>query len=730
MNLKKEQIKEKAKYNFDKIMSKGTISLVIVLSILTLIVTIVLGILSFLCTRDRTLGETIWAAFTNMLDPGVVSAAEYNDFGFLVPMLLATLFGIFFTAILIGIITQGISDKVEQLRRGQSKILDKEHFLIIGYNERVFNIIGQLLFSFEGSKKEHHTIVILGNEDKTTMEDGIRRYLKSSFMEEVEGHAYNDAEKYKRKMAKLIKKQTIICRTGELGDKLALLNCNVRFARSIIINEFNDLATMKTLLALNSISQEKKLSLNDPYIVGVAMRKENAELFRFQNPGEWQKYILYFSDQISKITARSCLHPGVSTAFEDLFDFGGSEIYIERPRGYENLFYTKNEDGSIVQNTYTFGEILNRVRRASVIGYKRRGELFINPDLNTEIFASDKLILIEEQQFDSYIFDEPNINVKNYNLYKEKIINESENILVLGSNPNLPQILAEANKYLEDNSMVVIACNYDQLIEGLRKLEVEKYDINLHNLKFEIMSIPMNEAHGVEYYSKVQKLLKEYIVYQNRETISDMSEDEIKCHIDIRFKLTDIYSSDSFDVLLTKANEFLCNKLDHILVLSDKTLDSDTADEKTLFLLMNLRHRFVKNNVNITTEMRKAANQRIADNSSVDDFIISDTIVSNMVTQIAKNKDLYAVFDDILDVEGSEVYLEPFRNYIMFNENKREEFNFYEIVKIVTTKSNRIPIGYRRTDENGVSKIVLNPSKRLIFDIGPNDQVIVVAREK
>ncbi|MCQ2979104.1 MAG: hypothetical protein MJ245_04830 [Clostridia bacterium] len=721
------KFKEKFNYTFDKLMSKGTIALGITLFIVVILVGIILGVFAFNLSNEESLLKAIWDSFTNMLDPGVVSGVEYNNYGYLIPMLLATLFGIFFTAVLIGIITQAISDKVEGLRKGQSRILAKKHFLIIGWNERVTHIIGQLIFSFEGSGKKH-TIVVIGRCEKIKMEDTIRNYLTQDFMDEVEKASYDNPEKYKKKMRKIIKQTTIVCRGADFADRLALLNCNVRQARSIIINKFDDLATMKTLLALNSISSERPLSYKDPYIVCCAMKKENTELFRTRGEGEWKKYVLFFSDAISKITARSCLHPGVSAAFDNLFSFNGSEIHIERPRDYEKLFLDDN--GNKKDVVITFGSLLNKVRRGAIIGYKRKKDVFLNPPFDTQLLKSDKLIIVEQEQHDSYILEEPNINVKNYNLQTDKAVNDKENILVFGCNANMPQILAEANKYLEEGSLVVIACSFEQLMDGLRTLEVEQYDINLHNEKFDILSTNINEAHGVEYYNKVQNLLTKYIIYQNRDTISDISDEDIKCNIDIRFKLTDIYSSGSFDVLMERSQEFLHNKLDHILVLSDNTLDADSADEKTLFLLMNLRHKFEKNNINITTEMRKASNEVIAQNSSVDDFIISDSIVSNMLTQILKDEYLYEIFEDILDVDGAEIYLEPFKNYINFDEQKDQEFNFYEITKIVSSKSNRIPIGYRGKNGGSTAKVVLNPSKRKIITINENDLVIVVANEK
>lgn len=725
----KVRIRDKVKYSFDKTMSKGTKSLLIMLVLIVAFVAVFLGIIAFCFQNEKTLMQLIWDSFAHMLDAGVIASARYDDYGFLVPMLFSTLFGVLFTAVLIGIINNAIIEKLESLKKGESKILDECHYVIIGYNERVFNIINQLIIAFCGSKHKH-VIVVMGEEEKVFMESEIRKFLKANFYLNIEGDNKKERERSKRELKKALRSTTIICRNGDSGDKNILEQCNVTDARVIIINEFNDFCTMKNLLALNSIASESKKKLHMPYIVAVAMKKENAELFKCTTEGEWKKKILYFSDQISRITAHSCLHPGVSVAFDDLFDFGGNEIYIEKPKGYEKIFFESKKECR--RRDIKFRDVLNRIKDASVIGYKRNDELNLNPDLDSKVFYSDKLIVIAEEPRRSYVADEPNINVKNYNLSFEKNNNRSENVLIFGCNENMAQILAEQNKYLEDASTALIACTLEQLKNGIKDLEVERYSEELDKIKEKIMLANLKDTRSYGFKKMIEKFFQKFILFQNEETIFENK--NVKCHLNIEFRFMNIYDAEAFDINVKKIEEYFSVRggLNHILVLSDTMLDMDDADEKTLFLLMNLRHKYdkVENKVNITTEMRKASNEVIASISSVDDFIISDSIVSNMVTQIARNEDLYDIFENILNVDGAEIYLEPLKNYIDFDIETKQEFNFYEIIKIVTSKDNKIPIGLRLKDTNGESKVLINPKKEGIVYLEEDDLVIVVANEK
>lgn len=50
--------------------------------------------------------------------------------------------------------------------------------------------------------------------------------------------------------------------------------------------------------------------------------------------------------------------------------------------------------------------------------------------------------------------------------------------------------------------------------------------------------------------------------------------------------------------------------------------------------------------------------------SRADDFIVSDRLVSLMMCQVSENKEYAAVFEELIDPEGSELYLKPADEYV------------------------------------------------------------------
>src|SRR5207244_13161439 len=119
---------------------------------------------------------------------------------------------------------------------------------------------------------------------------------------------------------------------------------------------------------------------------------------------------------------------------------------------------------------------------------------------------------------------------------------------------------------------------------------------------------------------------------------------------------------------------------DHVITVSySDGLRPQEADSRTLVTLLHLRdiaeqrgHRF-----NIVSEMLDVRNRQLAEVTRADDFIVSDNLVSLMLAQIAENKELSAVFQDLFDAEGNELYLKPAGDYVELE----RPVSFYTVVE-------------------------------------------------
>ena len=164
--MRRSKIKDRVRYTFDLILSKGTISLILFLGIITTSIIIVAGIAIIIIEKawasDSVL-LAIWKSFTLTLDPGNLAGVE-GSVGLIIVTAIVTLSGIFITSALIGIINTGLSNRIENLQKGNVKIIEKGHTIILGYNDSLFPILSELQISNKSA-----CIVVLGNEDKLVM---------------------------------------------------------------------------------------------------------------------------------------------------------------------------------------------------------------------------------------------------------------------------------------------------------------------------------------------------------------------------------------------------------------------------------------------------------------------------------------------------------------------------------------------------------------------------------
>ena len=90
-----------------------------------------------------------------------------------------------------------------------------------------------------------------------------------------------------------------------------------------------------------------------------------------------------------------------------------------------------------------------------------------------------------------------------------------------------------------------------------------------------------------------------------------------------------------------------------VLCYSD-ILSTQRADARTLVTLLHLRDMVDRSGVpfTITSEMLDDRNRELAEVTKVDDVIVSDKLISLLVTQISENHHLTAVFDELFSRKG------------------------------------------------------------------------------
>jgi ion channel POLLUX/CASTOR len=443
--MKKTKFKDRLHYAFDNFMSKGTISLIGGLALVSLIFIVANAILITIAgitdpnEKPYNLAEAIWGVLMRTLDTGTVGA----DIGWIsrLFMLFVTFGGIFIISTLIGLLSSGIEAKLQDLRKGRSRVIEDDHIVILGWSFQIFTLLSELLVA--NANHPERVIVILSEEDKVEMEEKLQKWLNFKYT------------------------NRIVCRTGQSTDLGDLGLINIQNSRSIIIlnppSEYGDIHVIKTLLGIMNIPRDD----DKPYHI-VAEIQEGKTLDIVKIIAGDQVETLLTNDIISKIIVQTCRQSGLSSVYMDLFDFSGNEIYVL-------------PESTLVGKTY--GEILLAYNNAAVIGIKNeQGEIEINPKQDRILSPQEDVILLAE--------DDDTAQVSPLTSSIEEISIQTippetphpEHTLILGWNLKVPTMIKQLDEYVVPQSSVTVMANLpeDETIASLNSADLVNQSLSYY----------------------------------------------------------------------------------------------------------------------------------------------------------------------------------------------------------------------------------------------------------
>ena len=630
--MKKVSVSQIIRYKFDNMMSKGPIAMISLLAMMSLLVVAIAGVVIWLFhispAGEEPIGfiEGSWQSLMRTLDSGTMGGDA--GWGFRIVSFFVTLGGIFIISTLIGVLGSGIEGKLEELSKGKSFVIEKDHTLILGWSSKIFTIISELVIANENQKNPR--IVILAEKDKVEMEDEVRSKIED------------------------LKSTKVICRKGSPNDLLDLAIANPHQAKSLIIlapEKGNaDPLTIKTILAITNNPNRRV----EPYhIVAEIKDEKNLEIAKMVGKDEVE--LILTDDVIGKIMVQTSRQSGLSIVYTELMDFDGAEIYIK-------------EESGLVGKTYA--QAIFSYVDSAVIGLQyANGSVKVNPAMDYEIQKGDKIIAITEDDNTLILSKEVSFLLKEaaiVNSDSSKV--ESERILMLGWNKRAMVIIREMDNYVGKNSYLKVVSSFDKDKESI--FEIAK---TLNNIKLE---------------------------FQHGDTTSGSVITQL-------------------DVTSYNSVQLLCYK---------EEMEIQDADAQTLISLLHIRRIIEETGkeIKVVSEMLDLRNRELAEVTKADDFIVSDKLISLLMSQVSENKYLMSVFEDLFNADGSEIYLKPIIDYI----KPGEKIDFYTIIESAKRKG-QTAIGYRIVeqahDNTKAYGIVINPVKSTELMFNANDKLIVLA---
>jgi voltage-gated potassium channel Kch len=412
-------------YRFDSFMERGTIALIAGLGVVSLL--IILGVVVALevIGSDQGFGipTLIWMSMLRTLDPGTMGGDEGSP-SFVLGMLAVTLGGIFVISTLIGILNNGLQEKLATLRKGRSRVLEHDHVVILGWSQQIFAVIGELLVGGAGRKRT--SIVVLADRDRVEMEAEIRDRIK------------------------IPRRARIVCRTGKGSSLSDLQIANPDESRAIVVLQTEgddpDVEVLKTILALTGRQGRR----DEPYrIVAEVRDAASADIARLIAGHE--VHLLLADELIARIIAQTSRQSGLSAVYLELLDFAGNEFHVTAIPALVGR---------------TFGEAVTLVDGAIPVGIVRDGEARLNPLPSRVIAEGDRLVLLAEDHGSERLADAPaRVDVAALRQPAD-VAAAPERILVLGWNRRGAAIIRELDQYVAPGSEVLAVSPLERVLEA------------------------------------------------------------------------------------------------------------------------------------------------------------------------------------------------------------------------------------------------------------------------
>ena len=373
---------------------------------------------------ELSFGEALWSTLMRTLDPGTMG----GDVGW--PLrtasLAATIGGILIVSSLIGLLANGVSARVADVRRGRSPVLETGHTLLLGWSPKVFPIISELTEANEN--QGGGTIVVLAEMDKGEMD----RLL--------------DARIRDRKGTR------IVCRSGVPFEPVDIAIAAPAAAKSVIVlnpgHGDGDAEVVKTALALIRTSELP------PGVPVVAEVGDAFTAVALRDGTGGAVSVVRSTSIIARVTAQVCRQPGLSEVYQELFDFAGDEVYFA-PAG--------ELEGS------TFGNALTSFDQAVPLGLRfADGRVTLNPPGDTTIGRDDEIVAIASD--DDAIVYTGTRGGQGAGGSAAPIADDPERVLMIGWNRMAPEIVRELDSYVVRGSTLSI--NVDAAVIALEEVDV------------------------------------------------------------------------------------------------------------------------------------------------------------------------------------------------------------------------------------------------------------------
>lgn len=602
-------------------------------------VLIVIGALLYLPADDEAdaLHEALWSSWCFVADPG--THAEQDGMGGRLVAFTITIGGMLIFALMIGIVSDTISDRMDDLNKGLSRVMEAQHTVLLGWSDKTIPTILELANAFES--EGGGTVVILAEKDKGDME-----------------------EEVKERCGPWLRGTQVVCRSGTPIRVEDLRRVSAGTAKSIIVMADEnassaDESDAKALRIMLSLTGLPDFIRSEAHAVVELCDLDNKELVHLVGGAKVETVVAH--DVVGRLMIQCARQPGLGMVMEALLGFEGCEFYMAE---WPELVGV------------TFGDISLRFADAIPIGIKTRktarrdSKIHLNPPDDMVFTDGDELVVLAEdddtyspapKMFDCSDKDPPLLPAPRQ---------VAEEILFCGWRRDMHHTIIALDAMVAPDSTLHLMCDKEVVTseddEHPGMVNILAEFIHGSNLSewYEQAGTPRDKNHLGEDLPQLQNLKLNFITGMHTQR--------------------------------KELEKLPLEKYDSVLILAteDSECDMETTDSASLACLLrirdivNRRHREAETpeedrpKQDLISEILDSRTKDLVDmlGSAGDERVgrvMSNSLISAALAMISENREVNSLLAELLSADGDEAYVRDVRRYI----HDGEKASFFTVMR-------------------------------------------------
>ncbi|KAL8143177.1 LOW QUALITY PROTEIN: hypothetical protein V2J09_016209 [Rumex salicifolius] len=563
---------------------------------------IVFGGLGLYAVGDGSFVEAIWLSWTFVADSG--SHANRVGTASRIVSLFISSGGMLIFAMMLGLVSDAISEKVDSLRKGKSEVIERNHILILGWSDKLGSLLKQLAIA--NKSVGGGVVVVLAERDKEEMEMDIAR-LEFDFMG-----------------------TSVICRSGSPLILVDLKKVSVSKARAIIVlasdenADQSDARALRVVLSLTGVKEGLR-----GHVVVEMSDLNNEPLVKLVGGGLIETVVAH--DVIGRLMIQCALQPGLAQVWENILGFENAEFYIKRWPQLDGM---------------RFGDVFISFPDAVPCGIKLAADgnkIILNPDDNYVLKEGDEVLVIAEDD-DTYapgplheVITSPPPEIEDTPKYPE-------NILFCGWRRDIGDMIMVLDALLAPGSKLWM---FNEVQETERERRLIDSGLDVSRLK------KIKLVHRVG--NAVMRRHLDSLPLETFDSILILADESLEgsvVHSDSRALATLLLIRD-IQAKRLPSRKTKVKAVRHLTVSHSAWINEmQLASDKSI----------------IISEILDSGTRNLVSVSGISDYVLSNELVSMALAMVAEDKQINRVLKELFAEEGNEMCIKSAEFYLRENE--------------------------------------------------------------